>query len=118
MGEEAVVAVLEVEAGELLDAFEPAVERRAVQVQRAGGGGDVAAVVEERLEGLDELRAAPVLVERRDEQRRERPPRVDPEPCHQPPAAEVAERRYGPERRLDTRDERGDLRLAARVRHI
>ena len=60
MGEQAVVAAGEVEAGELLDPCESPVERRAVHVQRARGLGDVAAGVEQALERVEQLAAAAV----------------------------------------------------------
>ena len=70
MRDEPVVAPVQVEPGDLLDALDPAVQRSAVQVQRLGGGRDVTARVQERGEALDELVAAPVRRER--EQRRGR----------------------------------------------
>ena len=66
MGEQAVVAALEVEPGDLLDALQTAVERGTVHAQGARRLGDVAAVVEQSFERLDQLVAAAVRGERRD----------------------------------------------------
>ena len=113
MRQQAVVAAFEVEARDLLDPFEPPVERRAVHAQAACGLGHVSPVLEQALQRLDQLAAAAVVRQRDDRRGRLRPARAVPQGGDQRPAAEPV---VGGDRPpAGARAERGDVGLAQRL---
>ena len=116
MREQAVVALLQVQPGDLLDSLQTAVQRGSVHAKGISRGRHVAAVLEQALERLDELRRAAMMGERDDRRGRLRASGAVPQRGDQRPAAEPV---VGGDRPLaGVRAERGDGRLAQRLGRV
>ena len=106
--------VLQVESGDLLDALQTAVQRGSVHAKGISRGRHVAAVLEQALERLDQLRRAPVLGERDDRRGRLRAARRRPTARRSAPSCRAGRRRRrDPGRRARTARRRVAWRSAS-----